>query len=144
SSQGRGSTAWMSRNGNCLAIYHPDCEGQAATSPGMNKPAKPISSPAATSSPPSTGADPIANEKIIWDALKNRNFGAFASLLASDSIEVEPGGVYDKSGSVKGVSEMDLSKAALSDWQSLKIDEDTDLVTYMVNEGSIDPSGEHH
>ena len=144
SSQVRGSTAWVNRNGNWLAIYHQDCEAKAASTPSANKPAKPISSPAATSSPPSTGTDAIANEKIIWDALKRRDFDAFAALLASDSIEVEPGGVYDKSGSVKGVSEMDLSKTALSDWQSLKIDEDADLVTYMVKGGSIDPSGEHH
>ncbi|HEY8204728.1 MAG TPA: nuclear transport factor 2 family protein [Pyrinomonadaceae bacterium] len=144
SSQVRGSTAWVNRNGNWLAIYHQDCEAKPAPSPGTNKPAKPVSSPAATSLPASTSADASANEKIIWDALKNRNFDAFAALLASDSIEVEPGGVYDKSGSVKGVSEMDFSKAVLSDWQSLKIDEDAALVTYMVKGGSIDPSGEHH
>src|SRR5207253_3363781 len=66
SSQVRGSTAWVNRNGNWLAIYHQDCEAKAAPSPGTNKPAKPISSPAATSSPPSTSADAIANEKTIW------------------------------------------------------------------------------
>src|SRR2546427_1636 len=115
SSQVRSSTAWVNREGKWLAVYHQDCEAKAAPSPGMKKAAKPISSPAATSSPPSTGPDPIANEKTIWDALKNRNFDAFAALLASDSIEVEPGGVYDKSGSVKGVNEMDFSKTALSD-----------------------------
>ena len=144
SSQVRGSTAWVHRNGNWLAIYHQDCEAKPAPTPGTNKPAKPASSPAVTSSPVSTSADAIANEKIIWDALKNRNFDAFEALLASDSIEVEPGGVSDKSGSVKGVSEMDFSKAVLSDWQSLKIDEDAALVTYMVKGGNIDPSGEHH
>ena len=144
SSQVRSSTAWANRNGDWLAIYHQDCEAKSAPSPGTNNPAGPISSPAATSPPPSTGADAIANEKIIWEALKNRNFDAFASLLAPDSVEVEPDAVYDKAGSVKGVSEMDFSKTALSDWQSLKIDEGAALVTYMVKGGSVDPSGEHH
>jgi hypothetical protein len=144
SSQVRGSTAWVNRNGNWLAIYHQDCEAKKALTTSTNKPAKPASSPKSTSSSPSTSDDPIANEKIIWDALKTHNTDAFAALLAPDSLEVEPEAVYDKAGSVKGVSEMDFSKAVLSDWQSLKIDEDAALVTYMVKGEGVDPSGEHH
>jgi hypothetical protein len=57
---------------------------------------------------------------------------------------VETEGVYDKAGSVRSVSEADLSKTSLSDWRSLKIDDDAALVTYMVKGPGVDPSGEHH
>jgi hypothetical protein len=140
----RGSTAWLNREGKWLAIYHQDSEAKAAVKPGEKKEAKTISSPAAIPTQPTTNADPIANEKIIWDALKSKNFDAFAALLASDSIEVETEGVYDKAGSVRSVSEADLSKTSLSDWRSLKIDDDAALVTYMVKGPGVDPSGEHH
>jgi hypothetical protein len=76
--------------------------------------------------------------------LKSNNSEAFAAFLASDSVEVEPGGVYDKAGSVKSVSENDFSKATISDFKTLKIDEDTTLVTYMVKIPGIAPEGEHH
>ena len=141
SSQVRGSTAWVNRNGNWLAIYHQDCEAKAAPTPSANKPAKSASSPKSIAS---TSDDPVANEKIIWDALKIHDIDAFAALLAPDSVEVEPEAVYDKAGSVKAVGKGDFSKAALSNWQSLKIDEDAALVTYMVKGGGVDPSGEHH
>jgi hypothetical protein len=142
-SQIRGSTAWVNRDGKWLAIYHQDSEAKPAPSPGARKPPPAASKPSPMPEP-STNTDPTANEKIIWDALKSRNFDAFAALLAPESIEVEPEGVYDKSGSLKGVSETDFSKIVLSDWQSLKIDEDAALVTYMVKGPAVDPSGEHH
>ena len=92
----------------------------------------------------STGADPIANEKMVWDALKSKNFDAFAALLASDSLEVEPEGVHDKAGSVKTVSQFDASKAALSDWKVVKFDDDASLVTYLVKIPGSAPDGERH
>src|SRR2546423_5068095 len=36
SSQVRGSTAWVNRNGNWLAIYHQDCEAKAAPPSGVD------------------------------------------------------------------------------------------------------------
>jgi hypothetical protein len=140
----RGSTAWVNREGKWLAVYHQDSEAKTAAKPGEKKEAKTTSSPAAMPTQPTTSADPVANEKIIWDALKSKNIDAFAALLASDSIEVETEGVYDKTGSVKSVSEADLSKASLSEFRSLKIDDDAALVTYMVKGPGVDPSGEHH
>ena len=144
SSAVRSSTAWVSRDGKWLAIYHQDSEARPAPKSGEKREVKTTSSPAAMPMQPTTSADPIANEKIIWDALKSKNLDAFAPLLAPNSIEVETVGVYDKAGSVKGVSETDLSRAALSDWKSLKISDDAALVTYMVRGPSVDPSGEHH
>lgn len=136
----RGTTAWVNRGSQWLAIYHQDSEAKPAPTPGANKPKV-----ASTLAPqPSTSADPSADEKLVWDALKNNNSDAFANFLASDSLEVEPGGVYDKAGSVKSVSQTDFSKATISDFKTLKIDEDAALVTYMVKLPGVAPEGEHH
>lgn len=136
----RGTTAWITRNGEWLAIYHQDSEAKPAPNPGAKASPSPIK-PLAESS---TSSDPIANEKIVWDVLKSRNFEAFGAFLAPDSLEVEPEGVMDKTGSVMGVSQMDFSKATLSEFKSVKIDEDAALVTYLVKIPGVAPEGEHH
>jgi hypothetical protein len=143
SSQVRSTTAWVNREGKWLAIYHQDSEAKSTPAPGAKKPAPATSKPSPMPEI-STGADPIANEKIIWDALKSNNFDGFAALLADDSVEVEPEGVYDKFGSVKSVSQTDFSKAALSEWKALKIDDHAALVTYLVKIPGVAPEGEHH
>ena len=140
----RGTTAWVNRDGKWLAMYHQDCEAKSAPPPGTNKPAKGAASPSSSTAQAATGNDPIADEKIIWDALKSRNFDGFAALLAPDSLEVEPEGVYDKAGSVQGVSRIDFSKASISDFKAMKFDEDAALVTYMVYLPDVAPEGEHH
>ncbi len=137
----RGSTAWVNRGGQWLAVYHQDSEAKPAPTPGSRNPK---TTPGATPAKASTSADPIADEKLIWEALKSNNSEAFATFLASDSVEVEPGGVYDKAGSVKSVSQTDFSKATISDFKSQNIDEDAALVTYMVKIPGIAPEGEHH
>ena len=142
----RASSALVDRNGKWLEIYHQDCEVKPAPPPpaSTNKPAKATASPAPMAAKASTGADPIANEKMVWDALKSKNFDAFAAFLASDSLEVEPEGVHDKAGSVKTVSQFDASKAALSDWKAVKFDNDASLVTYLVKIPGSAPDGERH
>lgn len=131
---GRASSAWVKRAGKWLAIYHQRCEIRSATPPTAapaKSPAKAAASPAGTPAL-ATGPDPVANEKIVWDFFKTRNYDAFAAVLAPEFIEVEPTGVYDKAGSVKGVSEVDASKAVLSDWKTIKLDDDAALDTYLV------------
>jgi hypothetical protein len=125
-------------------MYHQDCEAKSASPAGANKPAKAAAQPASSPTLAATSNDPIADEKIIWDALKSKNVDGFAALLAPDSVEVEPEGVYDKAGSVKGVRQMDFSKATVSDFKALKFDEDAALVTYMVRIPGVAPEGEHH
>ena len=90
------------------------------------------------------GPDPIANEKLVWDALKSKNYDAFAAYLAPNSMEIEADGVFDKSGSVKGVSMFDSSKAELSDWKTVKFDNDASLVTYTVKIPGMNPDQERH
>jgi hypothetical protein len=91
-----------------------------------------------------TGPDPVANEKIVWDLFKAKNFDAFADLLAADFIEVEPTGVYDKAGSVKGVSKFDASKAVLSEWKTIKLDDDAAFDTYVAKGAGAPGDGARH
>jgi hypothetical protein len=129
---GRATSAWVSRGGKWLAIYHQE----SPVKPPMPPPAAATKSPAAVASPASfpaaaaTGPDAIANEKIVWDLFKAKNYEAFAALLAPDFFEVESDGVYDKAGAVKGVSGFDASKVELSDWKTVALDADAALVTY--------------
>jgi hypothetical protein len=130
----RAAAVWVNRDGKWLAFYYQQTPVKpAAAMPPMAKPTpaeKAAATPATTAG--STGPDPIADEKLVWDAIKSKNNDAFGALLAPDSIELESDGVYDKAGSVKGVSMMDGSKFELSDWKAVKIDNDAAFVTYLV------------
>jgi hypothetical protein len=112
-----------------------------------SKAAKAAASPTPTSAAaPATGSDPAANEKIVWDLFKAKNYDAFAALLVPDFIEIAPDGVYDKAGTVKGVSMFDASKAVMSDFKSVNLDDDASLVTYTVKDAGMPgaPLGVRH
>jgi hypothetical protein len=126
----RASSAWVKRGDKWVGVYHQECE---------RKDAPPSSTPAAKASPTpeakpaeSPSDDPAAREKQVWDALKKKDYDAFASFLAEDQIEVEESGVYDKAGTIKGVSQADLSKAMLSDFKTVNLNSNATLVTYLV------------
>jgi len=141
----RASSAWVNRNGKWLAIYHQECEVSTApmTPAAASSPAKASATPSSTPTPVMTGADPIATEKALWETLKAKNYDGFASFLAPDSLEVEPNGVFDKAGSVKGVSGFDFSKAQLTEFKSVPFDMDAALVTYLVNLPGPGPAERH-
>src|SRR5215813_5531548 len=84
----RCSSAWVNRNGKWLSIYHQETPVKPAqpAPAAANKP-KPATSPAATAPAVVTGADPVANEKAVWDALKAKNWDGFAAALAPESVE---------------------------------------------------------
>ncbi len=128
----RASSAWVNRDGKWLAMYHQECDIKPAPAPASPTPAAKTAASPAAMAPLALGPDPIANDKAIWEAIRAKNYEGFASALAPESIEVEPTGVYDKEGSVKGVSQVDLSKAELSDFKAVSFDADTALVTYVV------------
>jgi hypothetical protein len=139
------STAWVNRDGKWQAIYH---QGTRI----MNVPAPPpaaAASPATAATPPATPApmttsDPIANEKIIWDLLRAKNYDGFGALLDPKVLEVNSSGVYDKDGIINGVKTFDASKAQLSEFRPLAIDNDAALVTYLVKILGPKPEVERH
>ena len=130
----RASSAWANRNGEWLAVYHQ--ESPVSTTPPKpapaKSPAKTGETPAGSPSPVTTPTDPIASEKAVWERLKARDYDGFASFLAPEAIEVEPTGVFDKAGSVKGVSQFDFTDVQLTDFKSVPFDANTELVTYQV------------
>lgn len=132
----RASSVWINRDGKWFSIYHQETDVASPpppppTSKGTPAPKDSVS-PSAKITEVSTGPDPIANEKLVWAALKIKDYEGFAAFLAPEAIEVGPEGVFDKAGSVKGVSMFDASKTSLSDWKTLLIDDDAALVTYVV------------
>jgi hypothetical protein len=138
----RASTAWMKRNGKWVALYHQDTEVMqmpASTPASSNSNAQPKQGATPSSSTlqaTGTSVDPKFKEQQVWDALKRRDFDAFAASLTDDFIEVEPGEVTDKAGSVKGVQDVDFSRVVLSDFKVINFDKDfsndVSIVTYLV------------
>ena len=122
-------SAWVNRNGKWLAIYHQDAEVAKVPPPTpANKSAKAPASPTLTpTGPPSTSSDPVANEKLVWETLKSKNFDAFAALLAPEAIEVEASGIFE-----------------VSDFKSVKLDDDAALVTYLLTMPGAKPEKERH
>jgi hypothetical protein len=144
----RAASAWVNRGGKWLNIYYQMTLVNTSPPPPppakANQPAKSGASPAAKTAAAITGPDPAANEKMVWEALKANDSDAFAAFPASDFIEVEQDAVYDKAGSVKSASQIDLSKASLSEWKTVSFDDDAKLVTYMVKLPGFKPDQERH
>jgi hypothetical protein len=140
----RGSSAWANRDGKWLAVYHQECDVMNMPPPSPAAKTKSAASPATTPAQAAATSDPIANEKTIWGFLKAGQYDSFAALLASDSIEVEPNGVFDKAGTVKGVKGFDFSKSTVSEFKSLSIDSDAALVTYLLTTPGAKPAEERH
>ena len=129
------AAAWVNRDGKWQGFFYQQTLAKTSPPPpppvaSATKPEKAAASPAAK--PGETGPDPIADEKLVWDAIKSKNYDAFGAYLASDSIELEADGVYDKPGSVKSVTMFDASKFELSEWKSAKLNSDAALVTYLM------------
>jgi len=94
--------------------------------------------------PAETTDDASANEKLVWDAIKSKNYDAFGSYLADDSIEIEETGIDDKAASIRDVQVFDASKAELSDWKTVKFDDDASVVTYKVTIPGDKPDTGYH
>jgi hypothetical protein len=144
---GRASSAWVNRAGKWLAIYHQE----SPVKPGTPAPPTPKVAPAATAaaSPaaapvPATGSDASANDKIVWDLFRAKNYDGFASLLAPEFIEVESDKVYDKAGSIEGVKTFDGSKAVLSDWKNVALTSKAALTTYTTKVPGMPGDGERN
>ena len=88
----RASSAWVARDGKWQAIYHQECPVKPPmTAPAA--PAKPEAAPSVTAVTAVASADTAANDRLVWDLLKAKNFDAFGHLLATDFLEVEPDNV---------------------------------------------------
>jgi len=133
------ASGWVNRAGKWQAFYFqetlvqttPSTAPSPAVSPTLTT-ATPAASPAASTTVTTTPADPVEREKMIWDLLKRRDYDAFASHLDPGQVEVGPEGVSDKAATVNNVRMFDASKGELSDFKTIKVNPNTDLVTYLV------------
>ncbi|HET6890908.1 MAG TPA: nuclear transport factor 2 family protein [Pyrinomonadaceae bacterium] len=82
--------------------------------------------------PAMTETAAIAQEKAIWDTLKNKDYDAFGGMLASEQIEVISDGIRDKAATIAGVKDFEPTEITFSDWKFLPIDKDVFVVTYTV------------
>jgi hypothetical protein len=141
----RCSSAWANRAGKWVAVFHQECPLKPPMTPAPTPAAspKPTASPA-TAPVATTGPDPIANEKLVWDLFKSKNYDVFETLLVPEFMEVEPQNVYDKAESVQGVSTFNASKAVLSDFKTVNIDADAAIVIYSVANPGVFPGPERH
>ena len=140
----REASAYVNRNGEWLAIYYQETLTSTAPpppTPAAGSAAKPAASAAKPAEP---GPDATANEKAVWDMFKAKNWDGFASFLASDFTEVEAEAVYDKTGAVKSVEGFDFSKVELSDWKTVKFDNDASVVTYTAKFPGMKPEKQYH
>src|SRR5712691_10696739 len=78
-------------------------------------------------------AEATAREKATWEAIKKKDYDAFGNMLASDYIEVEDDGVYDKTATSTTIKDFAVSDATFSDWKVLSVDKNAVLVTYNLN-----------
>jgi hypothetical protein len=113
----------------CLLILAASCTTEPATNTNANSNAN--TSMPKTAAP--SEADMIAKEKATWDTLKKKDYDAFANMLASDFIEVNDQGVFDKPGVMANVKDFNLTDVTYSDWKMLPIDNDAVILTYSLN-----------
>jgi hypothetical protein len=136
----REAAAYVNRNGEWVAIYYQETLVEKSAPPPP--PPKAAASPA--TKPAEPGPDPIANEKIVWDAFRNRDYDAFAALLAPEFTEIEANAVMDKAASIEDAKAFDANQYDLSDWKSAKFDDDATFVTYTVTPKGANPRKEYH
>lgn len=155
----RNGSAWVRRGGQWLAAFHqetPATEPQhqldyananagAGARPGPNSNANSNANSntnsgasGANANTPGAGAGtPALNsateaERAVWDALKRRDYDAFANFLLPDALEVEADKTYTRAESIEGVKHFDATKFTQTDFKETKLDADATLVTYVV------------
>lgn len=94
---------------------------------------------AATATPAAAGptqADIEAKERQVWDALKAKNWDAFAGMLSDDFITVGADGVQTKAQMLEEIKKYDLTEYSFADIKFVKVDADLAIITYTATEKS--------
>ena len=143
----RAGSLWAYRGGKWMGVYHQETtveEPPPANTATSKTPAQ-AATPYPSKPPAPVADDPVEREKQVWDAIKKRDYDRFASFLAEDALEVFAWGVNDKAGSLRDIKQANLSSAVLSEYRTVKVDEDAVVVRYLVTgSGDIRPTGERH
>lgn len=120
-----------------LALAASACATTTNTNEATNTNANANASPAATATPAGvTQADLEAKEHQAWDAIKAKNWDALGALLADDFIYVTKDGVQNKSQSIDGLKNYELTEYSFSDIKFVKVDDDLAVLVYTSTETS--------
>ncbi|HEV7889536.1 MAG TPA: nuclear transport factor 2 family protein [Pyrinomonadaceae bacterium] len=93
--------------------------------------------PTATATPAGVSqADIEAKEHQVWDAIKAKNWDAFAGMLSDDFVIVDDGGVQTKSQMMESIKKYDLTEYSFADVKFVKVDPDLAIITYTSTEKS--------
>lgn len=93
----------------------------------------------ATATPAAAGptqADIEAKEHQVWDAIKAKNWDAFAGMLSDDFVIVDDGGVQTKAQMMDTIKKYDLTEYSFADVKFVKVDPDLAIITYTSTEKS--------
>ncbi|HKO97223.1 MAG TPA: nuclear transport factor 2 family protein [Pyrinomonadaceae bacterium] len=132
----RVGSVWANRAGKWQAVFYQETLGAPAEPHPAGHAPTPAASPSAASPAKASDipnvADPIAREKAVYDSLKRKDYDAFAAMLDEAQIEAWPDGFHDKAASLAGVRMFDATKAELSEFKTVKVGPESELVTYLV------------
>ncbi len=134
----RVSSGWVNRDGKWQAFYYQETMVEKTPPPSPSPAASTAATPASSAASPAASptalpTDATEREKVVWDALKRRDYNAFASFLDEAQVEVEPSGVYDKAGTLRMVQMFDASRGELTDFRTMRITPNSELVNYVVS-----------
>ena len=111
----------------------------ATTTENANTGANTNANAAATATATPAGvsqADIEAKERQVWDAIKAKNWDAFAGMLSDDFVIVDDGGVQTKTQMMDTMKKYDLTEYSFADVKFVKVDQDLAIITYTSTEKS--------
>lgn len=117
----------------CTSAEAPGTNNASLPSANANTNANANAATPATSSADAVASDLTAREKQIWDAIKRKDWDAFAAHIADDQVFVASPGVYDKAGTIADTKQLDLTDLSLTDFKVVNLDPEAAVVTYTVN-----------
>lgn len=135
----RVGSVWAVRDGKWQGAFYQETMSAAAEPHPAGHTPTPAASTAA--SPAASGpkvnevgaiADPIAREKAVYDVLKRKDYDTFAAMLDEAQVEVWTDGFHTKAETLEGVKMFDATKATQSDFKTLKLSDEAEVVTYIV------------
>jgi hypothetical protein len=81
-------------------------------------------------------ADIEGKERQVWDAIKAKNWDAFAAFMTDDFVLVSPDGALTKAQMMEGIRKYDMTEYSFSDVRFIKVDDDLVVLAYTTREKS--------
>lgn len=111
---------------------------QPAAAPGGTPAAQPSKAAA-----PASKADSELTGQVekVWAAISKQDWETFGSMLSDDFILVMGMGTHDKAGSIEGLKGMKMKSSKLSEWKTIRLNENAAVVVYKAESVWAGPDG---